>query len=202
MDATSRSALVVILLAVGLIGCEVVTPSDLPPSGPSVDGADAGMPDAGLPDSGTALDGGAEPPPPAATLEAVVDFVVDGDTLQASASGQTIRIRVWGINTPEVGQPFHGEATQAAGDFLPRGSKVTLGFDDAACAIANAPNRCRDAYDRVLAYAANPAGRDLGAHQLRNGLARIYSRCECSRLSTYTAAEALARTQNLGIWKR
>ena len=79
---------------------------------------------------------------------AVVERVVDGDTLVARIGDRSETVRLIGIDTPESVAPtrpvqcFGKEATQYLGALLPEGSDITLLRDVEA----------RDAYDRVLGY--------------------------------------------------
>lgn len=79
---------------------------------------------------------------------AIVESVVDGDTIDVQISGHTERVRLIGIDTPEVA---HGsDAADCGGEsaarfterLLPIGSRVELHRDVVA----------RDHYGRLLAY--------------------------------------------------
>ena len=82
------------------------------------------------------------------TPNAVVERVVDGDTLIARIGDRSETVRLIGIDTPESVAPtrpvqcFGQEATLYLGALLPEGSEITLLRDVEA----------RDAYDRVLGY--------------------------------------------------
>ncbi len=82
---------------------------------------------------------------------ATVNRVVDGDTVDVSGFG---RVRVKGIDAPEVGECGHDEATERLAQLV-LGRQVSLvpgGRDD------------RDRYDRLLRYldlGGTDAGRDL-----------------------------------------
>jgi micrococcal nuclease len=79
--------------------------------------------------------------------EAVVEWVIDGDTVDATINGQTRRIRLLNIDAPEH-NAHSGEteclgaaATAALRHLLPIGTSVRLGYDDVR----------HDTYDRLLA---------------------------------------------------
>ncbi len=103
------------------------------------------------------------PPPPRGEIAAPrqtvwVERAVDGDTLQLRGLG---RVRVIGVDTPEVGQPGYAEATE---------------FTRKTCArrlveIEVCPVRPVDRYDRVRAmvYYRDDAGRE---HSLADELIR------------------------------
>ena len=79
---------------------------------------------------------------------AVVERVVDGDTIVAEIAGRSEPVRLLGIDTPESVAPtrpvqcYGKEASQYLEQLLPAGTGVTLVLDAEA----------RDVYDRLLAY--------------------------------------------------
>lgn len=92
-----------------------------------------------------------------ATTSGVVTSVVDGDTLDVEGVG---RVRLVGIDTPEVGECGYDEARERLSDLV-LGEPVTLvtaGVDD------------RDRYDRLLRY-VDVDGADAGLVLLDEGLA-------------------------------
>ncbi|WP_176472522.1 thermonuclease family protein [Brevibacterium casei] len=101
---------------------------------------------------------------------AVVQYVVDGDTIDVDVDGQEQRVRLLGIDTPEIatvdrpGEPCGDEARQLMQELIVAGD-VTLRSDDAQPA--------EDKYGRTLAY-VEADGKDLGAELLAAGLAEVY----------------------------
>lgn len=92
-----------------------------------------------------------------ATTSGVVTSVVDGDTLDVEGVG---RVRLVGIDTPEVGECGYDQARERLSDLV-LGEPVTLvtaGVDD------------RDRYDRLLRY-VDVDGADAGLVLLEEGLA-------------------------------
>lgn len=93
---------------------------------------------------------GSDPVPTASGTapNAVVEHVVDGDTVVVRTGGVEERVRLIGIDTPESVKPgtevecFAEEASQRTGDLLPEGTEVLLERDV----------EVRDRYDRLLAY--------------------------------------------------
>lgn len=107
------------------------------------------------------------------TEAARVVRVVDGDTIRATWDGAEKKIRVLGINAPEVAHPDYGkpagepcgkEATQLT-KRLVDGKTVRL--------IADKGSDQHDKYGRTLAY-IDVAGTDVGAELLKAGLAEHY----------------------------
>lgn len=135
-----------------------------------------------------------EPPPPApprslATGVYQVARVVDGDTLLLA---NRARVRLIGVDTPEVGQPVSREATRFTRAWI-AGGGVRLTFDRERV----------DRYGRLLAYVWI-GDRMLNEELLRAGFARArlsfhYSAANKRR---FQEAEAIARGAGRGIWAR
>ena len=149
--------------------------------------------------AGCAL-GRAQPDPPLTPVR--VTRVVDGDTIEAQAGGRRERVRLLGIDTPELRGPGGAECGAAPARANLRrltrpgrsGGRVRLQTDPDSGDV-------RDRYGRLLAYADGPHG-DLGKAQVRAGLALVYRHRgrNFSRLVRYRRAEAAARARRRGIW--
>jgi len=127
--------------------------------------------------------------------------VVDGDTIDVDmpdGNRVTTRIRLWGVNTPELArpevqrkaQPFAEEAKAWATE-VAEGQNVTLLL---------AKHRLRDRHGRVLAYVILPDGSSLNERLLTEGLAVADSRWSHAELDAYEALEQQAREQGVGRW--
>jgi len=144
----------------------------------------------------TARPGGGRPPAPpkAIRFPARVTGVVDGDTIDVRRiGGGTQRIRILGIDTPEVygGVECGGRVASALMKRLARG-KVWVATD------ARQPKR--DRYGRLLAYVAR-GGTDLGRRMVSQGRAKVYVvGSPFSRYSSYKRAERAARSDSRGTW--
>ncbi len=138
--------------------------------------------------------------PSAPTQETgVVSYVFDGDTIEVRSAAGTTRVRVLGINAPEVGhddkpaQCYGPEATTRARTVV-LGKPVTLTSDPTQPAT--------DRYGRQLRY-VDVAGIDLGQLLLAGGFAREYhltSEGPTQRTRSYLAAQDTARNQQAGLW--
>lgn len=127
--------------------------------------------------------------------------VVDGDTLDLRVpDGQeaTTRVRLWGVNTPEMGKPGSGESpepwAQAATDLtrsLVQGQQVRIYLQ---------PHRLRGRYGRLLAYVLLPDGRELNAVLIESGLSPHDDRWGHDQAEVYDSLEQSARQQKRGIW--
>lgn len=137
----------------------------------------------------------------AATLrqKAKLVRVVDGDTLDVRLrSGRTTRVRMIGIDTPEVfdvvecGGP---QASRSLKRLLPVGTRVRLASD---------PTQDRkDQYGRSLRYVVKAStGSDVNRAQVRRGWADVYvyDRSPFQRAAGYFRAQDTARAQGRGIW--
>lgn len=125
-----------------------------------------------------------------------VRWIVDGDTIEVAArDGTTHRVRLIGIDTPETGECYGGEATAALADLLPLGSPVALIRDVSET----------DRYGRLLRYVerTDPSGVtiDVGAELVAAGYARsVAYPPDTARLGTYDELAAAAAAARLGRW--
>ena len=132
-------------------------------------------------------------PTGAFTLRGTVTHVVDGDTVDVSlGDGRAERVRLIGIDTPEVGQCGFARASRYA-------RAVALGRR--AVLVGDPTQATRDRYGRLLAYVW-VGGRDLGYQQLARGFARVYVYDRpFRRLTAYERAERVGRRRTDGIWQ-
>lgn len=86
--------------------------------------------------------------------------VIDGDTVVVVLDGEQVRVRLVGIDTPEVGECGFEEAARALESILASGKLglVDAGVDD------------RDRFDRLLRY-LDVDGIDPGLELIRGGFA-------------------------------
>ena len=127
-------------------------------------------------------------------LKARVVDVVDGDTIDVrKRSGKVVRIRLLGIDTPEVygGVECGGRAASGLMEYLATG-RVRARTDP------RQPKR--DRYGRLLAYVSK--GRvDLGRRMVWKGRAKVYVvGNRFSRYRSYKRAEKSARRDSRGTW--
>ncbi len=138
---------------------------------------------------------------PTGESSAQIVRAVDGDTLVVLQDGVEQRVRVLGINTPEVtGTPERGgeAASRSAKRWVVANSIVTLRSDPAA------PDR--DRYGRLLRYVEPPRmvlqpGEDLSGLQVRRGHARVAAYGQkLTKLSELRRFERQARAAGRGLW--
>jgi len=142
---------------------------------------------------------------------AVVQRIVDGDTLDIVYRGRADTVRFIGIDTPEKRENDKARrdsartgrdlatitaAGRAAMEYLRTlvapGDLVGLEFDV----------RRRDKYDRLLAYVYRSDGRMINEEMLRAGYANVYTLPPDVRyVARFRAAEEEARRLRRGLWR-
>ena len=178
-------ALVMVLLAVALAGCQA-----------SLDhgGGSAGEAPAGL--ATTRAERAAWPGPPGDAVAAEVQRVTDGDTFVATVDGRKERVRVIGVDTPETVapdrpvEPYGRQASSFARRYL-TGATVRLAGDAEQ----------RDRYGRLLAYVWLADGTFWNALLVAEGYAQqltIPPNVTYAGLFRRLAAEA--RRRDRGLW--
>jgi micrococcal nuclease len=140
--------------------------------------------------------GGAGPAPagtPDGTVVRVVG-VVDGDTLRVDVEGETERLRIIGIDAPELrdAQCLAQESASLM-QRLVQSRSVRI--------AADSTQADRDVYDRILRHVWTLDGRSVGAEMLSAGLATEYTyAADYAGVADYRAAEQDARAAGRGVW--
>lgn len=128
------------------------------------------------------------------TLYPVVS-VADGDTITVAVAGTDERVRLIGIDAPEISGPvecFGPEAAVFAHSLL-TGTSVEL--------VADPTQDDRDRNGRLLRYVALPEGTDVSATLVAGGYAFEYTYDKpYARQNHYRDQEAAARAQTIGLW--
>ena len=135
-----------------------------------------------------------EPIEPAADVPegetATVTDVIDGDTIDVTLNGREERIRYIGIDTPERGDYFYEEATEANADYV-LGQTVILVKDVSET----------DRYGRLLRYVYLEDGTFVNAELVWEGYAHAYTFPPDVGYSDYfLELEQEARTDGRGLW--
>jgi micrococcal nuclease len=130
-----------------------------------------------------------------AVERAVVDRVVDGDTVVLRVRGRRVRVRLIGMDAPETWlrrDCFGAEATRALRRLIPPGSPVYAAGDAEPY----------DRYGRRLLYLWTARGELVEAVLIRRGFARTLEiPPDTAHAVTLRAAEAVARRARAGLWK-
>jgi len=107
------------------------------------------------------LEGGMARAEEAPILEARVSKVLDGDTF--TLSGESRRIRVWGLDAPEWNHQGGSTATSTL--------RSLISGKHLRCAVLDV-----DRYGRLVAQCLLPNGRDIAAEMIGSGTATEYCR--------------------------
>jgi len=124
-----------------------------------------------------------------------VDRVSDGDTVSVMVGGRTEKVRLIGIDAPEMAQrPWGKRAKQHLEEIISASSwNVSLERDIVE----------RDKYGRLLGYIRTSDGRLINEMLVRDGYAVLYTfPPNVKYVDLFTAAQREAREKKLGIWSR
>lgn len=130
----------------------------------------------------------------AATGLVLVTSVVDGDTLKVRLGGVTERIRVIGIDTPELrGGECYAQQASSRMQSLVQSKKVRL--------VRDRTQDDRDRYGRLLRHVQLADGRQVAKLLIAGGFGDeyTYDRAYAGQ-AAYRAAENAARKAGKGIW--
>ena len=131
-----------------------------------------------------------------------VVHVVDGDTLDVDAYDNvrrrpSTRIRLWGVDTPEVVDPrkpvgHYGPEASAFAKAVAAGRDVTLELD---------PTSPRDKYQRLLAYVVLPDGNMLNRILIEEGYGYADPRFDHKYKREFERLMKQAKSAGRGLWK-
>lgn len=113
-----------------------------------------------------------------------VERVDDGDTLRVVMNGRQVRVRIFGVDAPELDQPYGREALDVARRLLADRTVTVI-------------ERDTDPYDRLVA-SLSVEGRDIGAELVRAGAAWHFT--QFSDSAALAVAEREARAARRGLW--
>ena len=131
---------------------------------------------------------------------ALVTRIIDGDTLDIAipdADKSTTRVRLWGVDTPEVAGPFTEQM-----HFGPEASTFTHNMMHGhEVRIELSRIDTRDRYGRLLAYVYRAdIGEMLNEALLRSGHAYADPRFDHEHKSEFARLERGAREDKVGLW--
>ena len=125
------------------------------------------------------------PPGQVRTLMVYVPAITDGDTFYVEVNGTRRRVRLAEVDAPESGQPFGHRSEQSLRELVWK-KQVQVTWSEV------------DRYGRPIVSVKTMDGIDVGAEQVRRGLAWVYRRyAKDQRL--YPLEDA-ARTARIGLW--
>jgi micrococcal nuclease len=122
--------------------------------------------------------------------------IIDGDTIKTAKSG---KIRLIGINTPEVKSPYTEE--QPGGKEATIKIRGILANSEKVCLIHDEIGDQTDKYGRSLDYVFTEDGTDINAEMVRTGFARWYSRFPYERKLEFKEYQNSAKKAGIGLWE-
>jgi micrococcal nuclease len=144
-----------------------------------------------------------EPAPPtvgrgAVEANATVEFVIDGDTIDALIDGSEERVRLIGIDTPETKKPnspiecYGPEATAFTEALLPVGTPIRIERDTVN----------RDDFGRLLGYVYRAEdGIFINYETIRQGFATPLSiEPNTTYIDLFVDAARAAESDDVGLW--
>ena len=123
-----------------------------------------------------------------------VSAIHDGDTVSVLIDGKREKVRLIGIDAPEIGQKPWGEEAKHFLEGLLKASdwKVRLEYD---------VDR-RDKYGRILAYLWTADGKMINLLMVKDGYAMLFTfPPNIKYVNELRAAQQEARDQRAGIWR-
>lgn len=126
--------------------------------------------------------------------QGVVTNVVDGDTVDILANGETYRVRYLNVDAPELNGSESPEClaqeAKEANEALVLGREVTLEYDQ----------ECKDRYDRLLGFVYR-SERMVNLILVERGFGRVLLiEPNLTFATEFEALEALAKEQKAGVW--
>lgn len=128
--------------------------------------------------------------------QGVVTNVVDGDTIDIDAAGETIRLRYLNIDSPELNASSNepaeclAEEAKAMNEALVLGREVTIEYDQ----------ECEDRFDRLLGFVYR-GDRMVNLIMVERGYGQVLLiEPNLSLATEFQALESLAKEQKAGVW--
>lgn len=115
--------------------------------------------------------------------------IVDGDSISVRYKGEKVKVRLWGIDTPEYRQAYSKVAKRYTAQLV-ENSKVSLQVKD------------WDDYGRMVAIVTLEDKRVLNEELLKAGLAWVHIYyCKEAICNKWYAYEKEARQKQIGLWR-
>lgn len=146
------------------------------------------------PDGGSGPSAPLAPAPDGATATGTIVSITDGDTVRMLVEGRELRVRLIGLDTPELRDPlecYGPEATAALEALAPPGSEVGYAYD----------RDPQDRYERELLYLFAADGTLINLALVEQGYAEALLVEPNDRYwPELQAAERAARDAGRGLW--
>jgi len=126
-----------------------------------------------------------------------VSRVIDGDTIEVEIDGKYERVRLLGINTPEVDSPYTKEECYGpeASAYLKKILKNKYVF-----LVPDEKNENRDKYNRLLRYVFMKDGTFIEEDLIKKGYAYNYIYFPFKFKEKFSIWEKEARDKKIGLW--
>ena len=131
-------------------------------------------------------------------ISALVERIIDGDTIQVRVDGKRYTVRLMGVDTPET-----KDRTGAVQYFGPEASAFTKAAlqDKTVMLQKDRTGDTIDRYGRWLRYVLLD-GDNFNARLIREGYAHAYRRFAFSKRTEFIQLEEQARRRGIGLWNR
>lgn len=121
----------------------------------------------------------------------------DGDTFEVNMEGNTEKIRLIGVDTPETHDPR--KDVQCFGEEASKFTKALIGNNPVRLE-ADPLNTNRDRYNRLLRYAYLPDGRQVNAEIIQQGYGFAYIIFPFEQKEIFKSYQQEAQNHNRGLW--
>ena len=125
--------------------------------------------------------------------EGYIQRVIDGDTFTIFLEGREQKVRIIGVNTPELKKDCFGEEAKNKLQELIENKKITIEKDPLL--------RNKDPFGRLLRK-VEINGTDIGQVLLSEGYARIYGKWRGQKFLQYVQLEGEAKRLKKGLWDK
>ena len=126
-----------------------------------------------------------------------VSRFVDGDTIAVEMNGQTEKVRLVGVDTPETHKP--NTPVQCYGPAAAAFTRATIGTQQVR--LASDPlSTDRDRYGRLLRYVYLPDGTLLNERLIQGGYGFYYPYFPFTKAKQFATDEQVAMTAHKGLW--
>lgn len=127
----------------------------------------------------------------------VVTSFADGDTLTVDINGTKEKVRLIGVDTPEVNDPR--KPVQCFGHAASQFTQTLIGTN--VVRLESDPtNSDRDRYNRILRYVYLPDNTLVNLEIIKQGYGFAYTTYPFEKQSEFTTTEIAARDQGRGLW--
>ena len=120
---------------------------------------------------------------PLFALSGKVVSIHDGDTITVLQGKRQIKVRLFGIDAPELKQPYGKKSKQFLVNLI-------------AGKVVEVEENGKDRYKRTIGT-IYLNGKDINAQMVANGYAWVYRKFS----KKYTPQESKAKSQKLGLWR-